>query len=388
MRSRRLCTEWPSGLLALLCVALASCGATGFDKPSVVKGVRILAVQKEPAYPHPGETVNLTMLFWDGKRSQTGRSPVQVLWIGGDANGWNCINPKGDLYYGCFGPSVPTTPVADAAVADTGDAHAAVDAAVADTSDADAAIDAAVSLDAAPAGGPELDSGLLPARAIADHLSTHHADIPGADIILKPIPPARGPRYGLEYVFFAACAGRIGLAPAGASSNMLPIGCFGPGGEQLGPDDFVPGYTSIYVYADLLNANPIVSNLLLDGIPIGSPAGPTASRPHLPRCTSGKSVDCPAHTIKVDIDRASAEADPTAISNNRQLGEQVWVAFYTTAGEFKSEVRLVNDAEQGWNADNGTEWRVPTEPGPVRLWGIVHDNRGGVAWTEGEVIVE
>jgi hypothetical protein len=66
----------------------------------------------------------------------------------------------------------------------------------------------------------------------------------------------------------------------------------------------------------------------------------------------------------------------------------VWVAFYTTAGEFKSELRLVNDAQKGWNEDNGTAWRAPMTPGPVRLWGIVHDNRGGVAWVEGEVIVE
>jgi hypothetical protein len=352
---------------------LAGCGNTGFEKPSVIKGVRVLAVQKEPAYPHPGETVNLTMLYWDGKRSQTGRTPVQVLWIGGDANGLSCINPKGDLYYGCFSSSGWTTASADASVPDAGDGGTV----------SDAGDDAGVSTNAAAP-----DAGPLPAPQIADHVSTHRADIPPADVILKPIPPEQGSPYGLEFVFFAVCAGRIGLVPPGASPNTLPVGCYGPGGDLLGPDDFVPGYTSIYVYADRRNANPIVSSLLLDGAPIGSPTGPVATPPRIPHCTASDSIDCPAHAIKVAIDPSSAELDPSATIGNKPLTEQVWVAFYTTAGEFKSEDRLVNDAQKGWNEDNGTEWHVPTTPGPVRLWGVVHDNRGGVAWAEGEVIVE
>jgi hypothetical protein len=363
------------GLLAILGAALAACGGTGFDKPSVIKGVRVLAVQKEPAYPHPGETVNLTMLYWDGKRSQSGRSPVQVLWVGGGANGWSCINPKGDLYYGCFESAGTTGTEADASVPGADDAGAIADATASD--DAGVATDAA-----APDAGPQT------ALALADHVSTHHADIPPANVILKPIPPERGSPYGLEYVFFAACAGRIGFIPPAASPNTLPVGCFGPAGELLGPDEFVPGYTSIYVYADRRNANPIVSSLLLDGAPIGSSAGPAATPPRIPRCTSSDSIDCPAHTIKVAIDPASAEQDPSATIDTGPLTEQMWVAFYVTAGDLKSELRLVNDSQKGWNEDNGTEWRAPATPGPARLWGVVHDNRGGVAWVEGEVVVE
>jgi len=375
MRCRRLL-----GLLFLGAVtALAGCGSTGFEKPSVVKGVRILAVQKEPAYPHPGETVNLTMLYWDGKRSESGRSPVQVLWVGGEAGGPRCINPKGDLYYGCFSPGGFALISTDASVPETGDAATIVDAGA----DAGAIADAAAPLDAAG-----IDGGIQPAPALGDHTSTHHADIPPADVILRPIPPEQGVPYGLEYVFFAVCAGRIGFVAPASSPNTLPVGCFGPSGDLLGPDDFVPGYTSIYAYADRRNTNPIVSNLLLDNAPIGSAAGPIATPPHVARCTASDSIDCPTHAIKVAIDPASAEVDPSATIDNVPLGEQLWVAFYTTGGEFKSELRLVNDAQKGWNEDNGTEWRVPTTPGPVRLWGIVHDNRGGVAWVEGEVIVE
>jgi hypothetical protein len=360
------------GLLAILGAALAACSGTGFEKQSLIKGVRVLAVQKEPAYPRPGETVSLTMLYWDGKQSQSGRSAVQVLWIGGDAN-WSCINPKGDLYYGCFGSTGTTATASDASIPDAGDAGT--------VADAGAVADGGIAMDAAVP-----DAGIQPAPALADHVSTHHAFVP--DGILRPIPPEQGSPYGLEYVFFAVCAGRIGFVPPAASPNTLPVGCFGPGGELLGPDEFVPGYTSIYAYADRRNANPIVSNLLLDGVPIGSATGPVATQLRIPHCTGGDSIDCPAHTIKVAIDPASAEEDPSSTVDNRPLQEQLWVAFYTTAGEFKSELRLVNDAQKGWNEDNGTEWHVPTTPGPVHLWGVVHDNRGGVAWTEGEVIVE
>jgi hypothetical protein len=379
MRSRR---HARFGTIAVFCAALAACGGTGFEKPSVVKGVRILAVQKEPAYPRPGETVNLTMLYWDGKRSQSGRSPVQVLWLGGGATGWNCINPKGDLYYECFGPGGSSTTAADASAPEAGDGGAdaavALDAAAFDSG---APMDAGVQLD-----GGLAPAGLGPAAGIADHASTHQAIIP--DTILKPLPPERGVPYGLEYVFFAACAGRFGVAAPGTNADTLPIGCYGPGGELLGTDDFVPGYTTIYAYADRRNANPIVSNLFFDDVPIGAAGGPTGSPPRIPHCTAGNSIDCPTHAIKVGIDRASAEIDPSGTVDGRSLQEQLWVAFFTTAGEFKSELRLVNDSQQGWNEDNGTVWHVPSTPGPVRLWGVVHDNRGGVAWVEGEVTVE
>jgi hypothetical protein len=70
------------------------------------------------------------------------------------------------------------------------------------------------------------------------------------------------------------------------------------------------------------------------------------------------------------------------------LDEQVWVSYYATSGTFKSSTRLINDATRGWNEDNATEFTAPAEPGPVRLFAVVHDNRGGVDWLEGKIIVD
>jgi hypothetical protein len=48
----------------------------------------------------------------------------------------------------------------------------------------------------------------------------------------------------------------------------------------------------------------------------------------------------------------------------------------------------VNDATRGWNEKNEAEYTAPAEPGPVRVFAVVHDNRGGVAWVEGKIIVD
>jgi hypothetical protein len=83
------------------------------------------------------------------------------------------------------------------------------------------------------------------------------------------------------------------------------------------------------------------------------------------------------------------DTDPNAKTpDGQQLEEQVWVAYYITSGELKSSLRLVNDATKGFNEDHNTEYTAPAESGPVRLFAVVHDNRGGVSWQEGKIIVD
>src|SRR5439155_18675480 len=162
----------------------------------------------------PGETVDLKLLYWDGKASDGSSRSVQF-------NFSQCDNPPGDLYYGCFAHglaplSTPPAPPAD----DAG-------------------------TDASPAG----DGG---APASDPHVVTRSLSIPPRDqIILKRDPTD----YGLRYIFFTACAGHLGPVDPGGP-NGLPIGCLDDNGQKLGPDDFVPGYGALYVYDTLRNANP------------------------------------------------------------------------------------------------------------------------------------
>jgi hypothetical protein len=40
----------------------------------------------------------------------------------------------------------------------------------------------------------------------------------------------------------------------------------------------------------------------------------------------------------------------------------------------------LNDATRGYNPNHGTQFYAPKEAGPVRIWAVIHDNRGGMSW--------
>src|SRR5260221_6994437 len=83
-----------SRALALL-LALSAVGcAPHFDSPSKLGSLRVLAVQKDKPYAHPGDTVTLRMLLTDASKS--GPRHVNIAWLGG------CENPLADAYAGCF----------------------------------------------------------------------------------------------------------------------------------------------------------------------------------------------------------------------------------------------------------------------------------------------
>src|SRR5262245_24617291 len=76
-------------------VALSSCNAASFTPASQVKSLRVLAVQKRPAYAAPDQPADLSLLYWDGRAQAASPQPIQVCFF-------NCFNPIGDLYYNCF----------------------------------------------------------------------------------------------------------------------------------------------------------------------------------------------------------------------------------------------------------------------------------------------
>jgi hypothetical protein len=80
-----------TGLLSL--VAGSGCGPQ-FDPSNEIKTLRVLGVKKDKPYAQPGDEVNLQLLWHDPKGRKD--AEVQRAFIGG------CINPLGDLYYGCF----------------------------------------------------------------------------------------------------------------------------------------------------------------------------------------------------------------------------------------------------------------------------------------------
>lgn len=352
------------GTLAWLCAATTlGCGPT-MESPTEIKTLRILAVQKDNPYAVPGDEVTLTMLWHDGSipvdqdMGDGGtRREVRIGWLGG------CFNPPGDAYSGCYQQFAAALAKNGASIAHGTPLHLP--------------------------GGPKFT-----------------VQIP-TDAVLHPSQDPKLPRYGLSYVFFALCAGKIV-----AGDEHFPIHCHDADERELGPDDFVFGYSSIYFFAPrvdgspYLNANPVNDGLLFgpdgtsqatcsgddclgtcddSGCQNALPVPVDCTQPNtrcMPRCADdGDPNKCPPHNLRLVIDPSTFEKDQvTNDAYGRDYGEQMWIDYYATAGKFHSATKLLNDATSGYNHVNGTQYYAPSTAGIVRLWVVTHDNRGGMSW--------
>lgn len=390
------------GIVVGLTSALLGCGAK-FDLPTEIKTLRIIGVQKDKPYAQPGDSVTLTMLWHDGTKSGEAMPPrkVQITWLGG------CLNPPGDSYQGCFAQYAAAFPDGVAAGAPSG----------------------MPSSGSAPSGMGS--PGMGPPGQIKFGLgSTFTVRIPtdaeyGAPVMHANQDP-RLPMYGLSYVFFAVCAGEVVKG-----DEHFPLHCQDPTTHQdLGPDDFVIGYSSIYFFAPsaktgepYLNANPETDGFYFgpqevtgascsSGFDSGNFAGSclgscddsgecTNQPPAELDCTEypslcikackddGDPQKCPANNLHLDFKNVKFEQDD--ISNDAygtNYGEQMWIDYYSTRGDFHSSTKLLNDATSGYNSANGTQFYAPSTPGPVQLWAVMHDNRGGVSWVGTTIMVQ
>ena len=209
------------------------------------------------------------------------------------------------------------------------------------------------------------------------------------DALTSREPPAFGAKLATAFVFFAACAGELRpVDDAGdTEAQSFPFGCFAPDGTRLGPDAFVPGYTVLYAYEDeRTNANPVVNGLLFDGEPLAEGTAGEVEVCDVTREERNKSgcaavdefTECTTYEIDVDVPADVAERDPDSTGvDGEPLDEVVWVNYYAEGGDFDPPLRLINDADDGYQEEHGTVWVPPDEPGRYALWAIVHDNRGG-----------
>lgn len=327
----------------LLTAGLALSSALGcgpqFDPSSEVTTLRVMGVKKDKPYAQPGDDVNLKLLWHDPK----GRD-VQRVFIGG------CVNPPGDLYYGCF-----------------------------------------------QAFQEFQQQGGMPPVAFADDFTV---TLP-SDIVSGrgPVEPGQTP-YGLYIVFFAVCAGELELAMGEPSEGgAVPVRCRGEGGELLGSDDFIVGYSTIYSFLGVSNTNPDFTvdgggagEFLVAGKPVkadcigadcqGKPAVEVDCDAEPERCIAPCDDDgdtsCPAIDVAPAIAQSVVERDDVSSDLfGSEVTEQQWINYYVDQGSI-SEVRLLNDSTTGWNAKFRGQLRAPKAAGPLQVWAVSHDNRGGM----------
>ncbi|MCL2724382.1 MAG: hypothetical protein FWD69_08095 [Polyangiaceae bacterium] len=341
---------WVALLLAcFVAVVSGACGTADFDPQSVVDSVRLFAVSADKPYANPGDTVTLTALSTDARASKP--LPLTLYWIP-----VVCVNPPQDLYYACFAPDagsgagtaqlIPTVPLTDA---DAGGGDATK------PGGALGQIPTGVDVSSLLPQGPTF-SFRMPDDAIQSHQG--------------------GTQYGLAIVFNIACAGRVRFAPLDPSAGpqQVPILCTDEAGNKLEPRDYVIGVSRVYSYAGQTNENPVINGVTLEGAPVDPVAGIT-----LDHCTAAKNADCTAVKIDVDVPDSSWELNPNSGSEN--LHEQIWADYYSDRGHLENDARLLFDTRQGRIDDSGNNFRPFKDPGDGDLWIVVHDNRGGVAWT-------
>lgn len=334
------------GLLLLGAVSVLTAVGCGpqFDPGNELTSLRVLGVKKDKPYALPGEEVSLQLLWHDAK----GPRDVQRAFIGG------CVNPASDLYYGCF-----------------------------------------------PEYAKSAAAGKPPAFAFGD---TFSVTLPEDIISSRPRPTEGREAYGVYIVFFAVCAGTLSfdtsVDPSSVGSAGLPISCLDEAGEPLGSDDFVVGYSSIYSFENADNENPTyvldsnggtqfeVAGVAIDADCVGEACqGASAvevdcdAQPErcIDACADDGDDSCPEIEVRPAIDeQENVELDDVS---SRLFGsdvmEQMWVNYYVDRGAM-SQVRLLNDATSGWNPSYRGELRAPKDRGPLQIWSVIHDNRGGM----------
>lgn len=318
----------------------------GFDPPGKVNGLRVLAITADKPYANPGDDVTFDMTVYDGLVSgetADGPRPVQITWLGG------CFNPIGDEYYGCYAPLGELL--------------------------------------------QQLATGQVPPTGlVAQGVGLNQFTLSIPDDILTGRPqPEIGVRYGIAYLFFAACAGQVRPVAAEGTSDAgsFPLGCFDENGTRLGPDSFVPGYTQVYVFEDgRTNANPQITALTLDGNPLPEdlsaiPTVKACAVSEEDRRTAGCGTEdpfasCQAYAIDTTVPADAAEIDPDATdADGNVLRETLWIDYFADRGDFDSDIKLVNDAVKGPVSDRQVKWIAPPEPGLATLWAVLRDARGG-----------
>lgn len=364
---------WVSALAALL----SACGVE-FDSIAQVDGVRIMAVQKSKPYADPGEEVELRMLYHDtGVRGpgDTEGEPrdVQLFWLSG------CENPPGDLYALC--------------IAGFQEAFGAADIDLSSEDVADLSEEQREDL-------TELAAAIGIGIGFDDTFSFEVSE----DIISRRPPPPDPSlrRYGLNVVFFAACAGELRLDFDNAE---FPMACLDEDGDPVDSRDFVAGYTNVFSYEGASNDNPAIEGLEIDGdrVPrdqlcIGEECEFLPSDPdrecgeedvRVAACPdSDDTQDCDTIELLPLIDRDSVETDEVSAGEGTNLEEQMWVNFHADRGQFTFDVSLINDAVVGFNEDPTTEYIGASQPGPAQIWFVVRDSRGGSEWARVQVCVE
>lgn len=347
-------------IVALGAWVLSSCAPSGFADPTQIESVRILASSADTPYAKPGSQVTVHVLAYDNRASKP--EPMTISWLK-----IPCVDPEDDAYYSCFQQFGQEA--------------------------RDAGVGGALS-DGGVEGGIGGGTGLNP------FVTGTSASFPVATDAVTAHPPQAGANvpYGLVFLFNVACAGQVKITPLDPSNTnpqAVPVGCFDAQGNALGPDDWVLGYTRVYAYDSLTNANPLISSVDVNGQKLALTQGDGPQIYDAPACDSGAgclamspctSSDANQCQVKIGpvVPSSSWEVNPEQTDvNGNPLHEEIWADFYSSVGQVQYSARLLYDPSTGSIGGPDTtdnNFQPPSSPSEGYIWIVVHDNRSGAAW--------
>jgi len=344
-----------SSLAALVCCA--ACVPTFDDQLSIVSEPKLLAVQSEPAEAAPGEQVTLNALVASPALEQSesalswglcrARKPLTEL---GPVNPL-CLQPPERA------PRDAVTPLGRAA-----------------------SVSATLPMDACRLFGPSLPEAMNGQPAG------------------RPVDP--DPTGG----FYQPIT--VTVLDSGVTSlGDIRLFCPPSGLDQDQAGDFAAQYRR--------NENPTLERLV--SLDAAGAATPVPDEPDTLSVSVGQSIHlqaswaaCPTSAVCGDAicgpleDKSSCPADCTAPKGctgaesyawwNPGAGqlesrrESVRVSWFATAGRFANPVTGRDEDESDTTSEN--TWLAPTTPGPVRLWLVMRDARGGQSFRSFVITVE
>ena len=313
-----------------LVIATGACADLPYQNKSQVKSVRILATKADLSFAHPGETVNLEALVWDGRDEPT--PPMQLYWFPVP-----CTNPVGGQYYDCY-------PALEAAY---------------------------------PTPGVDISSQLVAG-------TTHQITIPetALDGVVQA-PGLSGEPRVTSWQFMIICAGHVErkLRTTDHQENQAPFGCFGADGKELPIEDGYFGFMRVTVTQTSRNAHPKIGAIVQRGVAV-EPGGGV----WFYRCTKGAAEvffrgNCDVVAMDVAYSDDDAEIDSTNVdANGNSARETIYTDWFVTLGRFPEPRRIERDPFKGRPEYPENLYEPPREPGRGIMWAVRHDNRGGTDW--------
>lgn len=157
-----------------------------------------------------------------------------------------------------------------------------------------------------------------------------------------------------------ACAGHVERVPraGGLGPNALPLACFASDGRRLSAEEFVVGFTRVFVFESRRNALPMLDGVKFDGAPVDPMRGIVTGH-----CVPDNNDQCKTVELDTLFRDEIAEIDPDNLDANGNVGrETLYVDWFTTVGEIAGNRSIVFDPYRGHPSKTTIDFDPPRAP--------------------------